>query len=108
MIHPQGFEAKDNKLSKYSRALGHPARVMIMRAISEADTCICGDIVEQLPLAQSTVSQHLRELKRAGLIRAEVKGPKTCYSLNRENLHDYFKRLDNFKFSLSTHQTSGI
>ena len=108
MIHPQGFEAKDNKLSKYSRALGHPARVLIMRTISEAATCICGDIVEQLPLAQSTVSQHLKELRRAGLIKAEVNGPKTCYSLNQENLKDYFKRLDNFKNSLSTNSILNI
>lgn len=102
MIHPQGFEASDNKFSRYSRALGHPARVLIMRSIAEAETCICGEIVEQLPLAQSTVSQHLKELRRAGLIKAEVKGPKTCYSLNKENIEDYFKRLLKFKLSLST------
>lgn len=108
MIHPQGFEAQDNKLSRYSRALGHPARVLIIRTIAEAETCICGEIVEKLPLAQSTVSQHLKELRRAGLITAEVAGPKTCYSLNQRNLKDYFQRLDIFQKALSTLETSDI
>jgi ArsR family transcriptional regulator len=65
------------------KALGHPARVMIMNYLKKIDSCLCGDIVELLPLAQSTVSQHLKCLKDAGFIKGEVEGPKTCYCLNK-------------------------
>lgn len=65
------------------KALGHPARVMIVNYLKKIDRCLCGDIVDQLPLAQSTVSQHLKCLKEAGLIKGEVEGPKTCYCLDK-------------------------
>ena len=65
------------------KALGHPARVLIVSYLKRIDRCLCGDIVELLPLAQSTVSQHLKCLKDAGLIKGEVEGPKTCYCLNK-------------------------
>jgi DNA-binding transcriptional ArsR family regulator len=74
----EGDEA-DEELASLAKALGHPARVKILRLLLRKQTCICGDIVEELPLAQSTVSQHLKVLKEAGLIRGEVDGPRVCY-----------------------------
>lgn len=74
----EGREA-DDELAAYAKALGHPARVRIMRILTRRTTCICGDIVEELDLAQSTVSQHLKVLRDAGLIRGEVDGPRVCY-----------------------------
>lgn len=73
-------------------ALAHPARVKIVRLLLRRPTCVCGEIVEQLPLAQSTVSQHLKVLKTAGLIQGEVDGPKVCYCINRRRL-DELKQL---------------
>jgi ArsR family transcriptional regulator len=74
----EGREA-DEELASFAKALGHPARVRIMRILTRRSTCICGDIVDELDLAQSTVSQHLKVLKDAGLIRGEVDGPRVCY-----------------------------
>lgn len=71
----------DEELATLSKALGHCARVKILRLLSRKNACICGDIVEELPLAQSTVSQHLKVLKDAGLIRRDVDGPRVCYCL---------------------------
>lgn len=66
-------------LAKLAKALAHPARVAILRMLIRLDGCIVGDIVEELPLAQSTISQHLKQLKNTGLIRGEVDGPRVCY-----------------------------
>src|SRR3990172_4962265 len=73
------FTVKDNKLARYAKALAHPARVAILQLLIKQQLCICGDIVDELPLSQSTVSQHLKELKEAGLIRGEIDGPRVCY-----------------------------
>jgi DNA-binding transcriptional ArsR family regulator len=75
-LDPQAFAA-------VCKALGHPARVRIVAHLMAIDRCICGQIVDILPLAQSTVSQHLKQLKEAGLVQGEVEGPRTCYCLNR-------------------------
>src|SRR5512137_816431 len=74
----EGDEA-DAELAGLARALGHPARVQIMRLLVRREACICGDIVDELPLAQSTVSQHLKVLKEAGLVKGEIDGPRVCY-----------------------------
>ena len=76
----EGGEA-DEELAEFAKALGHPARVQILRILVRKNTCICGEIVGELPLAQSTVSQHLKVLKDCGLIRGEVDGPRTCYCI---------------------------
>ncbi|RYZ19608.1 MAG: ArsR family transcriptional regulator [Chitinophagaceae bacterium] len=76
------FTAKENRLARYAKALGHPARVAILELLAKKQTCVCGDIVGELPLSQSTVSQHLKELKEAGLIQGEIDGPRTCYCIN--------------------------
>ncbi|MEY4578575.1 MAG: hypothetical protein RL701_3278 [Pseudomonadota bacterium] len=80
-LRPIEGDAADDELAELSKALGHPARVKILRILARRTTCVCGDIVDELPLAQSTVSQHLKVLKDAGLIRGEVDGPRTCYCL---------------------------
>ncbi|HMU71074.1 MAG TPA: metalloregulator ArsR/SmtB family transcription factor [Chitinophagales bacterium] len=69
------------QLADIAKALSHPARIAILKVLSDGQ-CICGDIVDRLPLAQSTVSQHLKELKSAGLIKGEIDGPRVCYCLN--------------------------
>jgi ArsR family transcriptional regulator len=71
----------EDELAVYAKALGHPARVAIISLLMRRDGCICGEIVDELPLAQSTVSQHLKKLKSAGLIRGEVDGPRVCYCI---------------------------
>lgn len=81
----EGGEA-DDELAVLAKALGHPARVRILRLLTRKNTCICGDIVEELDLAQSTVSQHLKVLKQAGLIRGEVDGPRVCYCIEPREL----------------------
>ena len=73
------------RLALQLRALGHPARLAIVRALAEREKCVCGEIVKHLPLAQSTVSQHLKVLKDAGLITGTIEGPRSCYCLDREN-----------------------
>ena len=82
------FDDKDRLLARRIKALAHPARLGIVRALLKVggDGCHCADIVRDLPLAQSTVSQHLKVLREAGLIRGEVCGPRSCYCLDREAL----------------------
>ncbi|MCW5907869.1 MAG: winged helix-turn-helix transcriptional regulator [Chitinophagales bacterium] len=76
------FSVKDNRIARYAKALAHPARVAILKLLASKPSCMCGDIVEELPLSQSTVSQHLKELKEAGLIKGEVEGVKVCYCID--------------------------
>jgi DNA-binding transcriptional ArsR family regulator len=76
------FSVEENKLAKYAKAFAHPARIAILKILASKDTCQCGGIVEELPLSQSTVSQHLKELKEAGLIKGEIEGVKTCYCID--------------------------
>lgn len=84
--------AEDENVAQLAQALAHPARVAIVRLLQERQTCLCGDIVEVLPLAQSTVSQHLKVLKESGWIQGEVDGPRVCYCLN-EATRQKFKSL---------------
>jgi DNA-binding transcriptional ArsR family regulator len=76
------FTAEDQRVAAIAKALGHPARIAILRLLAARQACICGDIVQELPLSQSTVSQHLKELKDAGLVRGEIDGPRVCYCLD--------------------------
>lgn len=78
------FTVRDNKISKYAKALAHPARVAILQLLIKKQACVCGDIVEELPLSQSTVSQHLKELKEAGLIKGDIDGAKICYCIDEK------------------------
>lgn len=78
----QVFSKRQNQVAEYAKALAHPARVAIVQRLIQSGSCICGDLVEALPLSQSTISQHLKELKRIGLIKGEVEGPKVCYCID--------------------------
>ena len=69
-------------MARYAKALSHPARIAILKLLLKKQACICGDIVEELPLSQSTVSQHLKELKEAGLIKGEIEGVRICYCID--------------------------
>ena len=81
-------EKSVQRSAEIAKALGHPARIAILKTLAQRTTCFCGDITEILPLAQSTVSQHLKALKNAGLITGEVEGVKTCYCLNPEGIRE--------------------
>lgn len=98
------FTIRDNRVANYAKALAHPARIAILRLLIKRNACICGDIVEELPLSQSTVSQHLKELKEAGLIKGEIEGKSVCYCINesawleaKENLDALFVSFTNTK-----------
>ena len=88
-LRPIEGGAADDELAALAKALGHPARVKIVRLLLRRNACVCGDIVEELPLAQSTVSQHLKVLKEAGLIRGEVDGPRVCYCIEPRALRRF-------------------
>jgi ArsR family transcriptional regulator len=78
--------ALEQDLGVLAKALGHPARVRILRLLLGRDSCYCGELVDELPLAQATVSQHLKVLKDAGLVVGEIDGPRVCYCASRERL----------------------
>jgi ArsR family transcriptional regulator len=91
------FTVKQNKAATMLRALGHPARVAIVEHLIKCESCVCGDIVDRLPLAQATVSQHLKALKDAGLIRGTVEGTSVCYCIDAKAIHflkAYFSMLN--------------
>ncbi len=79
-------EAGQQELAALAKALGHPARVRILRILLARQACVCGQIVDELPLAQATVSQHLKVLRESGLVQGEIDGPRVCYCVNRERL----------------------
>jgi DNA-binding transcriptional ArsR family regulator len=85
-LRPVEGSQADEELALLAKAVGHPARVQILRLLARRETCICGDIVDELPLAQSTVSQHLKVLKEAGLIRGEIDGPRVGYCVEPRTL----------------------
>jgi len=92
------FTKTQNDLAAIAKALGHPARIAILQFLIRTRSCVCGDIVDELPLSQSTVSQHLKELKKVGLIKGDIDGPSVCYCIDekrwnkmRESLGDLFE-----------------
>ena len=88
MAKPKTLAFQENmiRLARYSKALSHPARIAILEKLAKRATCICGEIVDGLPLAQSTVSQHLKELKSAGLVQGRIDGLKSCYCLDPKGI----------------------
>ena len=97
------FTDQQNEIAILAKALGHPARIAILEYLAKVDRCICGDIVNELPLAQPTVSQHLKELKNAGLIKGNIEGTAICYCINEagfEKIKSFFEHLSN-PFALS-------
>lgn len=93
------FTDSQNELAVLAKALGHPARIAIIEYLLKVETCICGDIVNELPLAQPTVSQHLKELKNAGLIKGNVEGNAICYCVNEEG----FEKIKSFFQNITAH-----
>lgn len=89
------FTEEQNHLAEFAKAIGHPARIAILQQLFNR-ACICGDLVEVLPLAQSTVSQHLKELKNAGIIKGEIDGPRTCYCIDENMWHKVKAALNGF------------
>ncbi|SMO47669.1 ArsR/SmtB family transcription factor [Gracilimonas mengyeensis] len=102
----QLFNDKQVKAAEFAKALAHPARIAILEILARRNTCICGDITEELPLAQSTVSQHLKALKSAGIIKGEVEGVRTCYCLDEENLEELKAVMGTLFTNLSTQNPS--
>ncbi len=86
---------KIEKLARLCKALGHPARITILEHLKNLDSCICGEIVEVMPLSQSTVSQHLKVLKECGLVQGEVEGPRTCYCVDKAALNEFKQLVEN-------------
>lgn len=99
------FTIKDNKIAKYAKALAHPARVAILQLLIKKQACICGDIVDELPLSQSTVSQHLKELKEAGLIKGDIDGVKICYCIDEKEWETAKSYLDSLFNSYTINKT---
>ncbi|MGE5313542.1 MAG: ArsR/SmtB family transcription factor [Acidobacteriota bacterium] len=92
----ESFSARQNHLADLARALAHPARIAILEYLSKQQTCICGDIVDQLPLSQATVSQHLAALKQAGLIRGNIEGASISYCINAKAWNEAKELLSQF------------
>jgi len=87
------FTTEQLELAAIAKAMGHPARIAILQALSERNACVCGEIVDVVGLAQSTVSQHLKELKSAGFIKGTVEGQKTCYCIDAERFNELQSKL---------------
>ncbi len=90
------FTDKQNQIAIFAKALGHPARIAIIEYLLKVNQCICGDIVNELPLAQPTISQHLKELKNAGLIKGNIEGNSICYCIDENTfsiLKNYFSNI---------------
>ncbi len=88
------FTKSQNEIAALAKALGHPARIAILQFLAEQKSCVCGDIVNELPLSQSTVSQHLKELKKVGLIKGDIEGPSVCYCVDAKALAKAKKMID--------------
>ena len=82
------FTEQQNQIANFAKALGHPARVAILQHLFKINTCICGDLVNEIGLAQPTISQHLKELKKVGIIQGTVEGTSVCYCINPEKLKE--------------------
>jgi DNA-binding transcriptional ArsR family regulator len=90
------FTEKQNRLASMLKALAHPARIAIIQELIKTNACICGDLVNELGLAQATISQHLKELKNAGLIRGTIEGTSVCYCIDGKVWKQYKKELESF------------
>lgn len=96
------FKTKQIRTAELAKAMGHPARIAILEILANRNSCICGDITDELPLAQSTVSQHLKALKQAGIIKGEIDGVRTCYCINEEAVVEMRDLLGSFIQELNT------
>lgn len=92
----EGFSPEQLEWAAMAKALGHPARIAIMQYLMRVETCICGDIVNELPLAQPTISQHLKELKNAGLIKGNIEGNAICYCVDQQQVSRFIDAMSIF------------
>ncbi len=99
------FSDIDQKMANFAKALSHPARVAIIKILAAQNSCICGEIVEVLPLAQSTVSQHLKELQLAGLVKGTIDGNKSCYCINWETMQQSIQQFNVLLNTLNERKT---
>ncbi len=99
------FSIKSQKLSELAKSISHPARLEILKELAKRNTCICGEIVEVLPLSQSTVSQHLKDLKEIELIKGEVEGLKSCYCINWKKLDEFESEMLKFFSELKKYKS---
>lgn len=93
------FTDKQNKLASMMKALAHPARIAIIQQLIKTEVCICGELVDELGLAQATISQHLKELKNAGLIKGTIEGASVCYCIDNKVWKQYKKEFEDFFIS---------
>lgn len=96
------FDRKQFRRAELAKALGHPARIAILEILVRRNSCICGDITDELPLAQSTVSQHLKALKKAGIIKGEIDGVRTCYCIDEKAAAELKTLLGSFIDNIQT------
>jgi ArsR family transcriptional regulator, arsenate/arsenite/antimonite-responsive transcriptional repressor len=96
------FGKKEQELAEFAKAISHPARIAILKVLAQKNECICGEIVEVLPLAQSTVSQHLKELKNAGLIDGTLDGPRSCYCIHWKAFEKFSNDIGSLFLNLKT------
>ena len=94
LARKEDFRRKEVDLARFAKALSHPARIAILMTLAEKRECICGDLVLDLPLAQSTVSQHLKALKAVGLIKGTIDGPRSRYCIDWKVFEQFQKSLD--------------
>src|SRR6056300_743056 len=85
LVKTELFSTRDNEIALIAKAFGHPARVAILQHLFKIDSCVCGDLVHEIGLAQPTISQHLKELKQLGLIKGNVEGTSVCYCIDIDN-----------------------
>ena len=98
------FGTKEQSLAAFAKALAHPARIAILSQLCKKEGSLCGEIVDMLPLSQSTVSQHLKELKSAGLVSGEVDGPRSCYCINWKALEKFYNDFSDLFTKLKSEQ----
>lgn len=99
------FTEEQNTLANLAKVLGHPARIAILQQIINKNTCICGDLVNDIGLAQATISQHLKELKNAGIIQGSIEGTSVCYCIDKDNwvnIQEMFSSFFNYQITNNT------
>lgn len=102
----EAFDLIDQDLANFAKAMAHPARIAILKILAQRSECICGELVDVLPLAQATVSQHLKALKEAGLIKGTISGPSTCYCIDWQAFNHFKTTFSSMFDSIQAKQTS--
>lgn len=105
MSEKQNVKSTEEQLARFAKAMGHPTRIIILKFLASLDTCYFGDIHNELPIAKATVSQHLKELKEAGLIQGKIETPKVKYCINKENWIIAQKEFSAFFSDLKNNET---